>query len=186
MNETLYFLRCHTHHQAYFLSDADSQLIGKDPDAGKDWGQEEKAPTEDEMVGWHHWFNGHDFEQTTGDSEGCKAWHAAVHRVAKNRTWLGNWTTTVLKVQKQSFLMWSTSGNVKFPESGAWMGGLCVQIRTIVCRGITGSKDRNTWLVNLKGILFSLTTGFRVPGRVSWVNTWPCTFHPFYVDRSDK
>ena len=37
-------------------------LIGKDPDAGKDWGQEEKGMTEDEMVGWHHWLYGHEFE----------------------------------------------------------------------------------------------------------------------------
>ena len=50
--------------------DAKSQLIGKFPDAGKDWGQEEKDATEDEMVGWHHWLNGHEFEQTPGDSEG--------------------------------------------------------------------------------------------------------------------
>ena len=41
--------------------DANSQLIGKDPDAGKDWGQEEKGATEDEMVGWHHKLNGHEF-----------------------------------------------------------------------------------------------------------------------------
>ena len=39
-----------------------SWLIGKDPDAGKDWGQEEKGMTEDEMTGWHHWLNGHEFE----------------------------------------------------------------------------------------------------------------------------
>ena len=38
-------------------------LIGKDPDAGKDWRQEEKGTTEDMMVGWHHWLNGHEFEQ---------------------------------------------------------------------------------------------------------------------------
>ena len=50
--------------------DRKSQLIGKDPDAGKDWGQEEKGVTEDEMVEWHHWLNGHVFEQTQGDSEG--------------------------------------------------------------------------------------------------------------------
>ena len=49
--------------------DEKSQLTGKDPDAGKDWGQEEKGVTEDEMIGWHHWFNGHEFEQTQGDSE---------------------------------------------------------------------------------------------------------------------
>ena len=40
---------------------AKSWLTGKDPDAGRDWGQEEKGTTEDEMVGWHHWFNGHGF-----------------------------------------------------------------------------------------------------------------------------
>ena len=44
-------------------------LIGKDPDAGKDWGQEKRV-TENEMVGWHHRINGHEFEQTPGDSEG--------------------------------------------------------------------------------------------------------------------
>ena len=46
--------------------DVKSQLIGKDPDAGKDWGQEEKRVTEDEMVGWHHWLSGHECEQTLG------------------------------------------------------------------------------------------------------------------------
>ena len=44
--------------------------LGKDPAAGKDWRQEEKAMTEGEMVGWHHQLNGHEFEQTPGDSEG--------------------------------------------------------------------------------------------------------------------
>ena len=47
-----------------------SQLIGKDPDAGKDWGQEEKGATEDEMVGWHHRLSGHEFEQTPGHGKG--------------------------------------------------------------------------------------------------------------------
>ena len=42
--------------------DVKSWLTWKDPDAGKDWGQEEKGTTEDEMVGWHHWLNGHEFE----------------------------------------------------------------------------------------------------------------------------
>ena len=57
-----------------------SWLIGKDPDAGKDWGQEDKGVTEDEMVAWHHRINGHEFEQTLGDSEGqgslacCSPW----------------------------------------------------------------------------------------------------------------
>ena len=47
--------------------DANSWLTGKDPDAGEDWRQEEKGMTEDEMVGWHHWLNGHEFEQSLGE-----------------------------------------------------------------------------------------------------------------------
>ena len=60
--------------------DETSRLIGKDPDAGKTWGQEERGTTEDEMVGWHHQLNGHMFKQTPGDSEGqgslecCSPW----------------------------------------------------------------------------------------------------------------
>ena len=49
--------------------DVKSWLIWKDPDVGKDWGQEEKGTTEDEMVGWHHRLNGHEFELAPGDSE---------------------------------------------------------------------------------------------------------------------
>ena len=64
--------------------DLKSWLTGKDPDAGNDWGQEEKGAAEDEMVKWNHWLNGHEFEQTLGDSEGqgsivcCSPWG---HRV---------------------------------------------------------------------------------------------------------
>ena len=60
--------------------DAESWLIGKDPDAGKDWGQEEKGTTEDEMVGWHHRLNGHGFGWTPGVGDGqgglacCGSW----------------------------------------------------------------------------------------------------------------
>ena len=45
----------------FWLPDAKSELIGKDPEAAKYWGQEKKGMTEDEMVGWHHWLNGHEF-----------------------------------------------------------------------------------------------------------------------------
>ena len=48
-------------------------LIGKDPDAREDWGQEEKGTTEDEMVGWHHWLKGHEFAQTPGDNGGQRS-----------------------------------------------------------------------------------------------------------------
>ena len=68
-------------------------IIWKDPDAEKDWWQKEM--TEGEMVGWCHWFYGHEFEQILGDRG---AWCAAVHGVTKNRTWLSQWTTIVIYV----------------------------------------------------------------------------------------
>ena len=57
-----------------------SWLIGKDSDAGRDWGQEEKKTTEDEMAGWHHWLDGREFEWTPGVGDGqwglacCDSW----------------------------------------------------------------------------------------------------------------
>ena len=54
----------------FWPPDAKTWLTGKGPDAGKDWRQEEKGMTEDEMLGWHHQLNGHEFEQTPGDGEG--------------------------------------------------------------------------------------------------------------------
>ena len=73
--------------------DAKNWLIWKDPDTGKDWRQEEKGTTEDEMVGWHHQLNGHEFEsrlrELVMDRE---AWRAAIHGVTKCRTRLSNWT----------------------------------------------------------------------------------------------
>ena len=50
--------------------DAKNWLIRKDLDAGKDWRQEEKETTKDEMVGWHHWLDGHEFEQVLGVGDG--------------------------------------------------------------------------------------------------------------------
>ena len=73
--------------------DAESSLIWKDLDAGKDWGQEEKGRTEDEMVGWHHWHNGHVFGWIlgVGDGQGGLV-YCAVHGVPKSWTRLSNWT----------------------------------------------------------------------------------------------
>ena len=76
----------------YFAPDAKSWLIGKDPDAGKDWRQEKKGTTEDEVVGWHHQLNGHEFEQTLEIVKDREAWCSAVHKVPKSQTWLSDWT----------------------------------------------------------------------------------------------
>ena len=71
---------------------AKSWLIGKDSDAGRDWGQEEKGTTEDEMVGWHHRLDGHEFEWTLGVGDGglacCDSWG----RKESDMTELLNWT----------------------------------------------------------------------------------------------
>ena len=72
--------------------DAKNWLIWKDPDSGKDWRQEEKGMTEDEMVGWHH-----RLEEWAGSGLelDMEAWHSAVHGVTKSRTRLSNWTELV-------------------------------------------------------------------------------------------
>ena len=63
----------------------------KRPDSGKDWRQEEKGMTEDEIFGWHHHLNGHEFEQASGVGD-REAWFAAVHGVTKHLTQLSDWT----------------------------------------------------------------------------------------------
>ena len=78
--------------------DVKSWLISKDPDAGKDWGQEEKGATEDEMFGWHHWLDGREFGQTLGVVMDREAWRAAIHGVIKSQTWLSNWTELKITV----------------------------------------------------------------------------------------
>ena len=70
-------------------------LTGKDPDAGKDWRQEEKGTTEDEMVGRDHQHDGHEFEQTQEIVKDREAWCAAVHGVTKSQIQLSDWTTTM-------------------------------------------------------------------------------------------
>ena len=78
----------------FWPPDAKNWLIGKDPDAGKDWRQEEKGTTEDEMVGWHHWRYGDECEQAVGVGDGqrglvcCSSWG---HKELDMTEWL-NWT----------------------------------------------------------------------------------------------
>ena len=79
--------------------DMKSQLIGKDPDAGRDWVQEEKGTTEDEMEGWHHWLEGREFEWTLGVGVGqgglacCNSWG---RKESDTTEWL-NWTELIVE-----------------------------------------------------------------------------------------
>ena len=101
----VFFGRTDVEAEVLWPPDAKSWLIWKDPDAGKDWGQEEKGMTEDEMVRWHHWLNGHGFEWTpgVGDEQGglacCGSWG---HKESDMTEWL-NWTE-FLFTQPNSFL----------------------------------------------------------------------------------
>ena len=79
----------------YFGHFMQSWLIGKDSDAGRDWGQEEKGTTEDEMAGWHHWLNGLESEWTPGVCDGQGGLHAVIHGVAKSRTGLSDWSDLI-------------------------------------------------------------------------------------------
>ena len=92
--------------------DVKNWLIRKYPDAGKDWRQEKKETTEDEMVGWHHWLNGHEFEQTLGDGEGqgrlacCSPWGCKESdmTVQMNNNVLSNVGNKVWKIQSSEDL----------------------------------------------------------------------------------
>ena len=93
--------------------DAKSWLIWKDLDAGKDWGQEEKGTTENEMAGWHHWLNGHGFGWTLGVGDGlgglacCDSWG---RKESDTTEWL-NWTE------------WSISKNWWINNFTQWLSG---------------------------------------------------------------
>ena len=71
---------------------AKSWLIGKDSDAGRDWGQEGKGTTEDKMAGWHHWLDGRESEWTPGVGDGQGGLACCDLRVAKSQTRLSDWT----------------------------------------------------------------------------------------------
>ena len=98
--------------------DVKSQLIRKDPDAGKDWRQEEKVMTEDKMVGWHHWLHGHEFEHALGDGEGqgdlecCGPWSRTeldrteqLNNKSRMRFWIQAgyelWSTLPIEARKE-------------------------------------------------------------------------------------
>ena len=116
----------------------------KDSDAGKDWRQEEKGATEDEMVGWHHWLNGHEFEQIlgVGDRQGglvcCGPWDL---RVAHNWATEPNWTEIYLNVARVENPM----------DRGAWWAA------------VHGVAKSQTWLSN-----FTFTFHFHALEKDAW------------------
>ena len=92
----------------FWSPDVKNWIIWKDPDAGKDWGQEEKGMAEDEMVGWHHWLKGHEFDQVLGVGDGkgslvfCSPWGCKESATTERLNWsdqlkqLKQWVYTCL------------------------------------------------------------------------------------------
>ena len=93
---------------------AKTWLIGKDPDARRDWGQEEKGMTEDEMAGWHHWLDGHEFEWTPGVGDGqgglvcCDSWGCKESDTTERL----NWTALKIIFRKKHHIV--TSANARY------------------------------------------------------------------------
>ena len=144
----------------FWLPDVKNWLIGKHPDAGKDWRQEEKGTTEDEIAGWHHGLDGHEFLLTPGVGDGqgdlacCSSW------VAKNQTWLSDWTELMgpdamilvfwmlslsqlfhclfsLSSIGSLFLLflaaWYIGGTQKISCSIYWFDTMCIEFQTKQC-----------------------------------------------------
>ena len=106
--------------------DVKNWLTGKDPDVGKDWRQEEKGPTEDEMVGLHHLLNGHEFEQVpeVGDEQGslacCSPWDSKELVMTEHL----NWTDHLLSLHLTlKLLLVSRSSSRRFLLKRAWVKG---------------------------------------------------------------
>ena len=96
----------HTHTHTYTHTQYTSWLIWKDPDAGKDWGQEEKGTTEDEVVGWHHQLDGHEFGWTMGVGDGqgglacCSSWGHKESDTTERLNWTEpNWLFVACEVR---------------------------------------------------------------------------------------
>ena len=107
--------------------DVKNWLIGKDPDAGKHWRQEEKGTTEDEMAGWHHQLDGHEFEWTPGVGDGqeglacCDSWG---HKESDTTEQL-NWTEFLIWMKTQKTL--NNENNLEREEQSCRNHTLCLQ-----------------------------------------------------------
>ena len=124
----------------FWSSDADSKLIGKVPDAGKDWGQKKKRASEDEMARWHHWCSGHELGWTLGDGEGQRGLASCSPWSCKESEWLGDWTTTWIQV-----LLLPSSYQVNWGKLfSIWIRILLPAPSSQGC-----SKDQTQWCVQM-------------------------------------
>ena len=154
-----------------------SWLIGKDSDAGRDWGQEEKGMTEDEMAGWHHWLDGCEFEWTPGDGDGqgglvcCDSWgHRELDRTER-LNWRLSWTNKKLLRYLLLFFFFSASLSHVQLFATPWTTAHCeiLQVRILECvafpfsRGSFQPRDQ-TWSPALQ----AYSSTFEPPGKPWW------------------
>ena len=118
--------------------DAKNQLIGKDPDAGKDWRQE-KGTTADEIVGWHHWPDGREFEQAPGVGDGQGSLACGSPWDHKNRTGLSNWTE--LKKAKVTYSCLTLSNPMDYTVRGILQARILERAATPFFRGSSQTMD---------------------------------------------
>ena len=121
-------------------------LVGKNPDGGKDWRQEEKGSTEDEMVGWHHQLNGHEFEWTLGVGDGqgglacCDSWGRKESDMAEQL----NWTEAICTITTFDFLKVFFFFNVKHLKNLYW---ICYNISSVFCKiKPVSPKGNQSWI----------------------------------------
>ena len=152
--------------------DAKKWLIGKDPDAEKDWRWEKKGMTEDEIVGWHHWHDGHEFEQApkVGDGQGglvcCSAWSCKGSETTEQL----NWTDTV-----PCNFVWSYCFNAHLHAVEVW---LCTSSYT---------SGENLDTVSLSNCLLVTATGMCSTGTQTsglFVSFIPPQSHHFNISAS--
>ena len=119
--------KCEAETPLLWLPNGKSWLTAKDPDAGKDWRQEEKGTTEDEMIGWHHQFNGHELEQIPVSSEGqgslecCSPWGCKESETDRLSDWTTRGTESLVQEVKMlldvgygcSLLLWEWKASKK-------------------------------------------------------------------------
>ena len=156
----------------FWPPDANSQLIGKDPHAGKDWRQEEKEMTEDQMVGWHHHPDGHEFQHTLGDGEGKERLTCCSPGVTKTQTQLSNWTTTATDRHRlfQSLLQSWNEYVSTYSVSAS------IPVGHILRSGI--SKIKGTCIYNFERYCRLLFTGLHQSLSHHWYLMW-MTVHSF-------
>ena len=153
--------------------DVKNSLIWKDPDAGKDWRQKRK--TEDEMVGWHHPLNGHEFEQAPGDGEGqgglgcCSPWghkeSDMTEQLNSNNRWGKKGVPAAASGQKPTCHCRRCKRQGSIPGSGRAPGGGHGNSLQYSC--LEKPMDRGAWWATVHGISKSQT-------QLKWLSTHTC------------